>query len=259
MTSTALELHQAARRGVGGGVLQLAHRPPRWPSASISTTGPRPALARITASCSVRAGHALDAARHGDDLFAASSAPGPTPVALSLGAPFPDTPPSTPGSPRRPPRTRCSSPRPIPRRAAPRGGWRSCASIPRTAWSRSGIFSSGRASPAPRAATEAIYLLARHVFDDLGYRRFEWKCDDRTNPPSARRSASACTRGRVPATHGRQGPQPRHRLVLDPRPRMAGAPTPASSPGSIRRTSTPRAAAGALLETFQGPPGRIAA
>jgi RimJ/RimL family protein N-acetyltransferase len=29
-----------------------------------------------------------------------------------------------------------------------------------------------------RAATEAIYLQARHVFDDLGYRRFEWKCDN---------------------------------------------------------------------------------
>ena len=26
-------------------------------------------------------------------------------------------------------------------------------------------------------ATEAIYLLARHAFDDLGYRRLEWKCD----------------------------------------------------------------------------------
>lgn len=29
-----------------------------------------------------------------------------------------------------------------------------------------------------RLATEAFYLHARHVFDDLGYRRFEWKCDD---------------------------------------------------------------------------------
>ncbi|MHB8589242.1 MAG: GNAT family N-acetyltransferase [Candidatus Dormibacteraceae bacterium] len=28
-----------------------------------------------------------------------------------------------------------------------------------------------------RQATEAIYLLARHAFDDLGYRRFEWKCN----------------------------------------------------------------------------------
>ena len=27
------------------------------------------------------------------------------------------------------------------------------------------------------AATEAIYLLPRHAFDDLGYRRLEWKCD----------------------------------------------------------------------------------
>jgi RimJ/RimL family protein N-acetyltransferase len=27
------------------------------------------------------------------------------------------------------------------------------------------------------AGTEAIYLLAAHVFDDLGYRRLEWKCN----------------------------------------------------------------------------------
>jgi RimJ/RimL family protein N-acetyltransferase len=27
------------------------------------------------------------------------------------------------------------------------------------------------------AATEAIYLLLRHAFDDLGYRRVEWKCN----------------------------------------------------------------------------------
>jgi len=30
-----------------------------------------------------------------------------------------------------------------------------------------------------RLATEAFLLFARHVFDDLGYRRFEWKCNDR--------------------------------------------------------------------------------
>ena len=36
-----------------------------------------------------------------------------------------------------------------------------------------------------RQATEAIYLLARHSFDDLGYRRFEWKCDA-LNEPSRR-------------------------------------------------------------------------
>lgn len=27
------------------------------------------------------------------------------------------------------------------------------------------------------AATETIYLLARHAFDDLGFRRLEWKCN----------------------------------------------------------------------------------
>jgi RimJ/RimL family protein N-acetyltransferase len=35
------------------------------------------------------------------------------------------------------------------------------------------------------AATEAIHLLMRHAFEDLGYRRFEWKCDS-LNEPSAR-------------------------------------------------------------------------
>ncbi len=36
-----------------------------------------------------------------------------------------------------------------------------------------------------RAGTEAIYLLMRRVFDELGYRRFEWKCDS-LNAPSRR-------------------------------------------------------------------------
>ena len=30
-----------------------------------------------------------------------------------------------------------------------------------------------------RGATEAIYLMLRHAFDKLGYRRVEWKCDSR--------------------------------------------------------------------------------
>ncbi|MEM6857215.1 MAG: GNAT family protein [Pseudomonadota bacterium] len=30
-----------------------------------------------------------------------------------------------------------------------------------------------------RAATEAIFILAQHLFDDVGIRRFEWKCDAR--------------------------------------------------------------------------------
>ena len=32
------------------------------------------------------------------------------------------------------------------------------------------------------AATEAMYLMARHVFEDLGYRRYEWKCNAENAP-----------------------------------------------------------------------------
>jgi len=35
------------------------------------------------------------------------------------------------------------------------------------------------------AATEAMYLMARHIFEDLGYRRYEWKCNA-ANAPSRR-------------------------------------------------------------------------
>jgi RimJ/RimL family protein N-acetyltransferase len=36
-----------------------------------------------------------------------------------------------------------------------------------------------------RAGTEAMYLLMRWVFDDLGYRRYEWKCDSLNGPSRA--------------------------------------------------------------------------
>ncbi len=38
-----------------------------------------------------------------------------------------------------------------------------------------------------RAATEAMYLMARHAFEDLGYRRYEWKCNAQNDP--SRRAA----------------------------------------------------------------------
>ncbi|MGV3485113.1 MAG: GNAT family N-acetyltransferase [Planctomycetaceae bacterium] len=40
-----------------------------------------------------------------------------------------------------------------------------------------------------RVNTESVYLLLRHCFDDLGYRRIEWKCDTRN-----RRSGEAALR-----------------------------------------------------------------
>lgn len=35
------------------------------------------------------------------------------------------------------------------------------------------------------AATEAMFLMMRRAFDELGYRRYEWKCDDRNLPSRA--------------------------------------------------------------------------
>ena len=53
-----------------------------------------------------------------------------------------------------------------------------------------GVIEVGHLQFSPRmqrtpVATEAIFLLMRHAFEDLGYRRFEWKCDD-LNAPSRR-------------------------------------------------------------------------
>ena len=39
-----------------------------------------------------------------------------------------------------------------------------------------------------RGATESIYLLTRYIFDDLGYRRYEWKCHALNEP--SRKAAS---------------------------------------------------------------------
>ncbi|OSQ35771.1 GNAT family N-acetyltransferase [Thalassospira mesophila] len=35
------------------------------------------------------------------------------------------------------------------------------------------------------AGTEAMYLMMKRAFDDLGYRRYEWKCDDQNLPSRA--------------------------------------------------------------------------
>lgn len=52
----------------------------------------------------------------------------------------------------------------------------------------SGVIEVGGINYSPRlqrrpAATEAMYLMMRRVFDELGYRRCEWKCDS-LNAPS---------------------------------------------------------------------------
>jgi RimJ/RimL family protein N-acetyltransferase len=53
-----------------------------------------------------------------------------------------------------------------------------------------GVIEIGGITYSPRlqrkpAATEAMYLLMRRVFDELGYRRYEWKCDALNAPSRA--------------------------------------------------------------------------
>ena len=36
-----------------------------------------------------------------------------------------------------------------------------------------------------RVATEAMYLMAKHAFETMGYRRYEWKCNSQNEPSRA--------------------------------------------------------------------------
>jgi RimJ/RimL family protein N-acetyltransferase len=56
-----------------------------------------------------------------------------------------------------------------------------------------GVIEVGHINLAPRlkrtrAATEAMFLMMRRAFDELGYRRYEWKCDS-LNAPSRKAAA----------------------------------------------------------------------
>ena len=83
------------------------------------------------------------------------------------------------------------------------------------------------------AATEAMYLLARHVFEELGYRRYEWKCNA-LNLPSRRAAerAGVPVRGDLPAAHGGEGAEPGFGVVFD-----AGLGSGRSGNGRLRRGS----------------------
>jgi RimJ/RimL family protein N-acetyltransferase len=53
-----------------------------------------------------------------------------------------------------------------------------------------GVIEVGHINYSPRlqrkpAATEAMYLMMRRAFDELGYRRYEWKCDSLNAPSRA--------------------------------------------------------------------------
>ena len=73
-------------------------------------------------------------------------------------------------------------------------------------------------------ATEAQYLFAAYIFDALGYRRYEWRCDDRNAASKRAAARSGYLEGVFRQHMIIKGPQPRHRLVLDAGLGMASAP-----------------------------------
>jgi RimJ/RimL family protein N-acetyltransferase len=129
----------------------------------------------------------LDSARHGDELFEAGSGPAAEGLWRYLGEhPFPDR-----GSFQGWLDKAAASEDPLFFGAIERATGRVEGRLslmridPANGVIETGHILFGPRLAQTRAATEAIYLLARHIFDDLGYRRFEWKCND-LNEPSKR-------------------------------------------------------------------------
>jgi RimJ/RimL family protein N-acetyltransferase len=129
----------------------------------------------------------LDAARHGDDLYAASSGP----EAEGLFRYLFESPPQARGEFQGWLERSAASTDPLYFAAVDQETGRA---VGRLTFMRidtvhgvieTGSILFGPALARTRGATEAIYLQARHAFDDLGYRRFEWKCND-LNEPSKR-------------------------------------------------------------------------
>jgi len=145
------------------------------------TPRPRPTRAPLEGHwCRLEA---LDPARHADDLFAASMAPGADARFRYLFESPTDRAPFDAWM-----RQVCVSQDPIPFAVIDRASGR-CEG--RQSWMRitpeHGVIEIGSILWGPaiartRVATEALYLFARHAFDTLGYRRFEWKCHAGNEP-----------------------------------------------------------------------------
>jgi RimJ/RimL family protein N-acetyltransferase len=126
---------------------------------------------------------ALDPVRHGDQLFAASMAPGAEERFLYLF----DSPQDRAGFEDWLARAAASEDpmayAVIDLSSGHCGGRQSLMRIaPEHGVIEVGNILWGPAIARTRVATEALFLFARHVFDQLGYRRFEWKCDARNEP-----------------------------------------------------------------------------
>jgi len=152
---------------------------------------PRPRPARVTLTGAWCRLEPLDPAAHGDPLFAASMAPGAEPRFRYLF----DTPQDRAGFEQWL-RRMAASDDPlcfaVIDRASGRCEGRQCLMrvTPEHGVIEIGSILWGPAIARTRVATEALFMFARYVFEELGYRRFEWKCDAR-NEPSRRAAAPA--------------------------------------------------------------------
>jgi RimJ/RimL family protein N-acetyltransferase len=153
----------------------------------VATTAPAQRPARVVLDGRYTRLEPLEPARHGDDLYAASTVPDAHARFLYL--------------PVAPPATRAEFDAWIKDRSATTDA-HYAAVIDKATGRALGRQSHMRIDPAnqvieigdiywgpamsrTRLSTEALFLFMRHAFDDLGYRRYEWKCNA-LNYPSRR-------------------------------------------------------------------------
>ncbi|RST83114.1 N-acetyltransferase [Aquibium carbonis] len=154
------------------------------PTSDLSTWTPRPRPARAPLEGRLVRLEPLDAARHGDGLYAASTAPGAEERFRWLF----ENAPADRGSFQLWLEKSAASEDPLFFVVVDKATGRV---LGRQALMRIdpafGVIEIGNICWGPEmarrpAATEAFFLFARHVFDDLGYRRYEWKCNHRNEP-----------------------------------------------------------------------------
>jgi RimJ/RimL family protein N-acetyltransferase len=127
------------------------------------------------------------APKHAQDLFAAASVPD----AMQRFAYLPVDPPQSLGALTAWIESQQSLADPvlfalIDRESGRAGGWQQLMRIvPEHGVVEVGYVYWGPGVARTRLATEALFLHARYVFEELGYRRFEWKCNDLNAPSKA--------------------------------------------------------------------------
>ncbi|KAF1045150.1 MAG: putative ribosomal N-acetyltransferase YdaF [Herbaspirillum frisingense] len=127
----------------------------------------------------------VDAARHSEDLYQAyAQAPDGSDWTYMISGPFPDLP-----AYRQYAETLQQSEDPLHYAVIDQASGRAVGTMslmriePRHGVIEVGHIALSRQLKRTRVATEAQFLLMRYAFDQLGYRRYEWKCDS-LNAPS---------------------------------------------------------------------------